>query len=157
MFNNNVRNLLKLFFFLFNSIDFFFFRSFIEEYFLMPNILQVLISYLKYNYVQKAIYIYNNDESTYRIYELLQLINNDEYFNNFSLDIRTIRYDDVYSLLYSIESNSFYKDQLPKYILLDLYSYDDYEKMFEKISHMGLYFIYFLLAFTEIMRDDDIS
>jgi len=109
----------------------------------MPNILRILINYLKYNYVQKAVYIYNNDESTYRIYDLLQLMNNDEYFNNFSLDIRTTRYEDVYSLLYSIESNSFHKDQLPKYILLDLYSYNDYENIFEKISHMGLYSISF--------------
>jgi hypothetical protein len=118
----------------------------------MPNILRVLINYLKYYHIQKAVYIYDNHESTERIYQLLQLMNDEEYFNNFSLDIRTTDYEDVYSLLYSIESNSFHKDQLPRYILLDLYSYDDYERMFEKISHMGLYFIDFLIR---IHRDYD--
>ncbi|CAF0775474.1 unnamed protein product [Rotaria sordida] len=112
--------------------------SFIQEYFIMPNILQVLINYLKFNHVQKAIYIYDNDEATYRIYELLELMNKDEYYNNISLDIRTTRNDDIYSILYSIESNSLQKDRLSSYIVLDLHSYDDYERMFEKISHMGL-------------------
>jgi hypothetical protein len=118
---------------------FYFDRSFNFEYSLMPNMLRVLISYLKYHHIQKAAYIYNNDQATRRIFELLQLMSNDEYFNNFSLDIRTTRHQDVYSLLYSIEVNSFNKEQPPKYILLDLDSYVDYEKMFEKISHMGLY------------------
>jgi hypothetical protein len=104
----------------------------------MPDPLRVLISYLKNHHVQKAAYIYDNDESTRRIYELLKLMNNDEYFNNFSLDIRATRYQDIYSLLYSIEIHSMNKDQPPKYILLDLESYSDYQRMFEKISHMGL-------------------
>jgi hypothetical protein len=104
----------------------------------MPNILRVLISYLKYYHIQKATYIYDNDGSTHRIYELLKLMNNDEYFNNFSLDIRTMRYQDIYSILYSIEIHSINKDQPPKYILLDLESYSNYQIMFEKISHMGL-------------------
>ena len=103
----------------------------------MPDILRVLISYLKYHHVQKAAYIYDNDESSHRIYELLKLMNDDEYFNNFSLDIRTTQYQDIYSLLYSIEIHTNIKDKPPKYILLDLQSYDDYEIMFEKISHMG--------------------
>jgi hypothetical protein len=68
-------------------------------------------------------------------------MNNDEYFNNFSLDIRITRYEDIYSLLYNIEVNTLDEDQLSTYILLDLYSYEDYERMFETISHMGLYFI----------------
>jgi len=109
----------------------------------MPDILRVLLSYLKYSHAHRAAYIYDNDESTHRIYELLRLMNSDEYFNDFTLDIRTTRYEDIYSLLYSIEANSFYKDDLPRYILLDLHSYDEYERMFEKISHMGLYFISF--------------
>ena len=100
---------------------------------------------MKYNGVQKAAYLYDTDESSYRIYELLKLMNNDEYFNDFSLDIRTIRYDDVYSLLYSIELNVLQKDQLPRYILLDLHSFDDHKRMFERISHMGWYFIYIVL------------
>ena len=73
------------------------------------------------------------------------------YINSFSLDIRTTRYQDVYSLLYSIEIHSITKEQPPKYILLDLESYSDYEKMFDKISHMGLYFWYFWLGFIEVM------
>jgi len=105
----------------------------------MPDILRVLISYLKYHHIQKIAYIYDNDESTRRIFELLKLMNNDEYFNNFSLDMRTTQYEDIYSLLYSIEIHSINKEQPPKYILLDLKSYLDYEKMFDKISHMGLY------------------
>jgi hypothetical protein len=108
----------------------------------MPDILRVLMSYLKYYHIQKAAYIYNNDESTRRIYELLKLMSDDEYFNSFSLDIRTTKYQDVYSLLYSIEIHSITKDQPPKYILLDLESYSDYEKMFDKISHMGLYYFH---------------
>jgi hypothetical protein len=105
----------------------------------MPNILRVLFSYLKFNHVHRAIYIYDNEESTHRIYELLKLMNYDEYFDDFILDIRTTVYEDVYSLLYSIESHSLHKDQVPRYVLLDLHSYDNYEKMFDKISHMGLY------------------
>ena len=104
----------------------------------MPNILHVLISYIKYNLIKKAVYIYDNNESSNRIYEFLQLMNRDEYFNNFSLDFRTTDYEDIYSLLYTIDTNSFHKDQLPKLVLLDLYSYKNYEIMFEKISHMGL-------------------
>ena len=122
--------------------SFCFFRSFIGEYFIIPNILQVLINYLKYNHIQKAAYIYNNNtDSSERISELLKLMNYDEYFNNFSLDIRIIYYEDIYSLLYNIEVNYLYKQQLTRYILLDLNSYEDYKRMFEKISHMGLYFI----------------
>jgi len=109
-----------------------------EEYILLPNILQVLINYFKYNHIQNAVYIHDNDQSNYRIYHLLELMNNEEYFNSFSLDIRIIN-DDIYSLLYSIEANSFQKNQLLNYILLDLYSYDQYEKIFQQISHMGLY------------------
>jgi hypothetical protein len=96
----------------------------------MPDVLRVLISYLKYHHIQKAAYIYDNAESTRRIYELLKLMNSDEYFNNFSLDIRTIRYQDIYSLLYSVEIHSINKDQPAKYILLDLESYSDYQVMF---------------------------
>jgi hypothetical protein len=110
----------------------------------MPDILRVLISYLKYHHIQKAAYIYDNDESTRRIYELLKYMNDDEYFTSFSLDIRTTQYQDVYSLLYSIEIHSINKEQPPKYILLDLQSYAEYERMFEKISHMGLYEIFLL-------------
>jgi hypothetical protein len=113
-----------------------------DEYSVMPDILRVLISYFKYHRLQKIVYIYDNDQSTRRIYELLKLMNNDEYFNNFSLDIRTTRYQDIYSLLYSIEINTINKEQPPKYILMDLESYVDYERMFEKISHMGLYWIF---------------
>ncbi|CAF0746219.1 unnamed protein product [Adineta steineri] len=113
-------------------------KSFTQDYYFMPNILQVLFNYLKFNLVHKAAYIYDHDESTHRIYELLRLMNSDEYFNDFRLDIRTTRYEDIYSLLYSIESHSSHTDQLPSYILLDLYSYDNYEIMFDKISHMGL-------------------
>lgn len=123
------------------TIIVFFLRSLHREYFLKPNIHQVLISYLKAHHIKKVVYIYNNDESTYKIYELLNLMNNDEYFNRFSLDIRTTRYEDIYSLLYNIDSMSFQKDQLTKYILLDLYLYEDYENILEKISHMGLYSI----------------
>jgi hypothetical protein len=141
MFNNNVCNL-KIHLF----ILIFFFRSPIQEYFLKPNILRVLISYLKYYQIRKAAYLYDNEGATRRIYDLLQLMNNDEYFDDFSLDIRTIDYEDVYSLLYSIESNSLHKDQPPRYILLDLESSYDYERMFEKISHMGLYSILILCS-----------
>ncbi|UJR28098.1 hypothetical protein I4U23_009353 [Adineta vaga] len=112
--------------------------SFAHEYFFMPNILRVLFNYLKFNHVHRAIYIYDNEESTHLIYDLLKLMNYDEYFDDFILDIRTTIYDDVYSLLYSIESHSLHKDQVPRYVLLDLHSYDNYEKMFDKISHMGL-------------------
>lgn len=63
----------------------------------------------------------------------------DEYFNNFSLEIRTTYDDDVYSLLYSIESHSFGKSQISRYVILDLPSFDQYQNMFEKISHMGSY------------------
>lgn len=122
-----------------NLYKFFFFRKLNQEYFLLPNILHGLINYLKFYQIKKLVYIYNNDESTYRIYELLKLMNNDEYFNRFSLDIRTIHYEDIYSLLYYIDSISFQKEKLTKYILLDLHTYDDYENIFEKISHMGLY------------------
>ncbi|CAF5096530.1 unnamed protein product [Rotaria magnacalcarata] len=110
-----------------------------QEYFVMPDILRILLSYLKYNRVNKAVYVYDNDESSYRIYELLELMNKDEYYNNFTLDLRTTSYEDVYSILYNIESNSLQKDQSLNYILLDLHSYDEYEKMLDKISHMGLY------------------
>ncbi len=120
-------------------MNFIFFRTSAQEYFVMPDILRVLISYLKYHHIQKIAYIYDNHESTRRIFELLKLMNNDEYFNNFSLDMRTTQYEDIYSLLYSIEIHSINKEQPPKYILLDLKSYLDYEKMFDKISHMGLY------------------
>jgi len=99
----------------------------------------VLINYLKYYHIQKALYIYDDEESTHRLYELLKIMNDDEYFINFSLDIRTIRQQDVYSLLYSIEIHSSNKDQPPKYIILDLDSYHDYAKIFDKISHMGAY------------------
>ncbi|CAF3366348.1 unnamed protein product [Rotaria sp. Silwood1] len=112
--------------------------SFSQEYFSTPDILQVLINYLKYNHVQQAIYLYDNNEAAHRIYELLELMNKDEYYNNFSLDIRTTLYRDVYSMLYDIEASSLQKDQLASYILLDFHSYDAYERMFEKISHMGL-------------------
>ncbi|CAF4739251.1 unnamed protein product, partial [Rotaria sp. Silwood1] len=110
--------------------------SFSQEYFSTPDILQVLINYLKYNHVQQAIYLYDNNEAAHRIYELLELMNKDEYYNNFSLDIRTTLYRDVYSMLYDIEASSLQKDQLASYILLDFHSYDAYERMFEKISHM---------------------
>jgi hypothetical protein len=113
----------------------------------MPDIIRVLTSYLKYHHIQKAAYIYDNNQSTRRIYELLKLMNDDEYFNNFSLDIRTTRYQDIYSLLYSIEIHSNNKEQPPKYILLDLESYDDYERMFDKISHMGLYEMFLFQRF----------
>ncbi|CAF0977628.1 unnamed protein product [Rotaria sp. Silwood1] len=112
--------------------------SFNYEYSVMPDILRVLISYLKYHHVQNAAYIYDNNEATHRIYELIQLMNNDEYFNDFSLNIRTARYQDVYSLLYSIEIHSINKERRAKYILLDFESSLDYERMFNKISHMGL-------------------
>lgn len=104
----------------------------------MPNILRVLLSYIKYHHIEKALYIYDNHESTQRVYELLQLMTNDEYFNNFLLDLRTIKYQDIYSLLYSIEIHTINKDQPIKYIILDLKSYTDYEMMFDKISHMGI-------------------
>ena len=129
-------------------IRIFFYRSFNREYFLRPNILQVLINYLKSNHIENAVYIYDNDQSKYRIYQLLELMNNDEYFNTFLLDIRIIvNDDDIYSLLYSIDANSFQKNQLFKYILLDFYSFDQYEKVFEQISHMGLYLIVLFLSY----------
>ncbi|CAF3809797.1 unnamed protein product [Rotaria magnacalcarata] len=112
--------------------------SFNYEYSVMPDILRVLLSFLKYYHVENAAYIYNNNEATRRIYELIKLMNNDEYFNDFSLNIRTTRNQDVYSLLYNIETHSMNKEQLPKYILLDLETYADYIRMFNKISHMGL-------------------
>ncbi|CAF1245495.1 unnamed protein product [Rotaria sordida] len=112
--------------------------SFNYEYSVMPDILHVLISYLKYHHIQNAAYIYDNDEAIYRIYELIKLMSTDEYFNDFSLNIRTTRNQDVYSLLYSIEIHSITKEQPPKYILLDLESSLDYDRMFNKISHMGL-------------------
>ncbi|UJR21339.1 hypothetical protein I4U23_024433 [Adineta vaga] len=112
--------------------------SFTQTYFVMPNILRVLISYLKYHSIRKIVYIYDNEEAKHRIYEFLQLANYDEYFNNFSLDIRTTRHEDVYSLLYSLDIHSNNREQPPKYILLDLELYVNYENMFEKISHMGL-------------------
>ena len=102
-----------------------------------PDVLRVLVSYLKYHRIQKAAYIYDNNEASRRIYELLKFINNDEYFNNFSLDLRATRQEDIYSLLYSIEVHSIHKDHPTKYILLDLGTYLDYETMFDKISHMG--------------------
>jgi hypothetical protein len=109
------------------------------EFVVMPDILRVLVSYLKYYRVERAAYIYDNDEAARRIYELLKFINNDDYFNHFSLNIRATRQDDIYSLLYSIEVNTIHKEQSPKYILLDLGTYMDYERMFDKISHMGSY------------------
>ncbi|CAF2405670.1 unnamed protein product [Rotaria sp. Silwood2] len=112
--------------------------SFNYEYSVMPDILRVLISYLKYHHVQNAAYIYDSHEATHRIYELIKLMNNDEYFNDFSLNIRTTRYQDVYSLLYSIEIHSINKERPAKYILLDFESSLDYDRMFNKISHMGL-------------------
>lgn len=130
----------RIFFFLYIR---FLFRSFTEEYSVMPYTLRVLLSYLKYHDIEKIVYIYDNNESTHRIYELLKLMNNDEYFNDFSLDIRTIQYEDIYSLLYSIEIHSHNKERPPKYIVLDLKSYSDYEIMFNKISHMGLYYFLF--------------
>ena len=105
----------------------------------MPDILRVLVNYLKYEHVHRAIYIYDRDEAKHRVYHLLQHINHDDYFNNFSLEIRTTEEKDIYSLLYNIESSSFAKDLTSRYIFLDLYSYADYEQMFEKISHMGAY------------------
>ena len=114
-------------------------RSFNREYFVMPNLLRVLISYLKYHHVRDAAYIYDSNEATYRIYELIKLMNVDEYFNDFSLNIKTTKYQDVYLLLYSIEIHSIIKDHPPKYILLDLETYLDYVRIFNKISHMGLY------------------
>lgn len=114
------------------------FRSTYQEHVVSPDILRVLVSYLKYHRIQKAAYIYDNEEATRRIYELLKLINNDEYFNNFTLDLRATRQEDIYSLLYSIEVHSIHKGHPIKYILLDLGTYADYEKMLDKISHMGL-------------------
>lgn len=99
----------------------------------------MLISYLKYHSIRRVVYIYDNEEAKQRIYEFLQLTNNDEYFNNFSLDIRPTQYEDVYSLLYSLDIHSNYKEQPSKYIVLDLELYVNYENMFEKISHMGSY------------------
>ncbi|CAF0723950.1 unnamed protein product [Adineta ricciae] len=112
--------------------------SFPQTYFVMPNILRVLISYLKHHSIRKIVYIYDNEEAKHRIYEFLQLTNYDEYFNNFSLDIRATQHEDVYSLLYSLDIHSNNREQPPKYILLDLELYVNYETMFEKISHMGL-------------------
>ena len=77
----------------------------------MPDSLRVLISYLKYHHVQKAAYIYDNEESSDRVYQLLKFMNYDEYFNNFSLDIRMTKHQDIYSLLYSIEIQTITKDQ----------------------------------------------
>jgi virulence-associated protein VapD len=129
-----------VFSFPFSRISFFFYRLFNQEYFLRSNILQVLIHYLKFNHIQNAVYIYdNNFQSKYRIYQLIELMNTEEYFNSFSLDIRIIQDEDIYSLLFSIEANSFQKNILSKYILLDFYSYDQYERIFQQISHMGLY------------------
>lgn len=119
----------------------------------MPDILRVLINYLKYNHVQKAAYIYDNNESPYRIYELLELMSKDEYFDNFSLDIRTTQYEDIYSILYSIESHTLHKDQLSRYVLLDLRSYANYERMFEKISHMGKYSRFVFFMYIENTKD----
>jgi len=113
-------------------------KLFDQEYYFRPNILQVLINYIKFSRIKKAIYIYNNDESTNRIYDLLKFFNIDEYFNRFSLDIRSIHHHDIYSLLYHIDSYSFEKNDRSRLILLDLYSYEDYKDLFEKISHMGL-------------------
>ena len=112
-------------------------RSSNEEYVLIPDILHVLVSYLKYHRIHRVAYIYDNDQAARRVYQLLKLLNTDDYFNGFSLDLRTTQYDDIYSLLYSIEVNVVHKDQPPKYILLDLASHKDYERMFDKISHMG--------------------
>jgi hypothetical protein len=102
-----------------------------------PDILRVLISYLKYHHIHQVAYIYDYNQAKHHVYHLLQYINNDEYFNNFSLEIRATHDDDIYSLLYNIESNSLGKDYASRYILLDLYSFDSYQYMFEKISHMG--------------------
>lgn len=114
-------------------------RSSNYEYSVMPDILRLLVSYFKYHRIRRAAYIYNNNEGSHRIYELIKLMNNDEYFNDFSLNVRTAYNQDVYPLLYSVEIDSVNKEQPPKYILLDLETYSDYSKMFDKISHMGLY------------------
>ncbi|CAF1156157.1 unnamed protein product [Adineta steineri] len=127
--------------------------SLTRSYTAMPDILRVLISYLKYHYIREIVYIYDNEEATYRIYDLLKLMNNDEYFNNFSLDIRVTRHEDIYSLLYSIDIHSNHKDQPPKYIVLDLKAFVDYENMFDKISHMGLtsdLYYYILLSSFDV-------
>ena len=102
----------------------------------MPNILRVLINYLKYHRARKAVYIYDHDDAAHRLFDLLQWMNSDDYFNDFSLEIRTT-HDDVYALLYSIETNSFSKEQSMRYIILDLHFHDEYERMFDRISHMG--------------------
>ena len=107
------------------------------EFIVTPDILRVLANYLKYHRIQKAAYIYDHSEAANRIYQFLQLLNTDEYFNNFSLDLRTTKHEDIYSLLYTIEVNYLQKDQRTKYILLDLETYEDYEEMFDKVSHMG--------------------
>ena len=114
-------------------------RSFQRDYFLLPNLLQILINYFKSNQIHNAVYIYDNVQSTDRIYQLLGLINADDYFHSFSFDIRIIDEENIYSLLYSIEWHSLEKNRLAKYVILDFDSYETYRRILEKISHMGLY------------------
>ena len=79
-------------------------------------------------------------QSTDRIYQLLGLINEDDYFfPSFSLDVRIIDEDNIYSLLYSIEWHSMEKNRPSKYVILDLDSLENYQRILEKISHMGWY------------------
>jgi hypothetical protein len=103
----------------------------------IPDILRVLLSYLRYHRIQTVAYIYDHHEAQRRIYELLKLINNDDYFNNFAVHFRSICQDDVYSILYSLEVNALNKEDSSRYVLLDLATYRNYELMFNKISHMG--------------------
>ena len=112
-------------------------RAFQRDYFLLPDLLQILVNYFKSNHIRNAVYIYENIQSSDRIYQLLGLMNEEEYFHSFSLDIRIIEDENIYSLLYSIEWHSRERNHLSKYVILDLDSYEDYQRIFEKISHMG--------------------
>ncbi|CAF0845238.1 unnamed protein product [Didymodactylos carnosus] len=105
---------------------------------LIPDLTQIIMSYLKHHHVQQAAYVYDNHEASQRLYRLLKLYSYDNSFYNFTFDVRSIaNSDDAYALLYSIEQHYRTKDQ-KRYILLDLSSNQSYMNMFDKISHMGM-------------------
>ncbi|CAF1453624.1 unnamed protein product, partial [Didymodactylos carnosus] len=105
---------------------------------LIPDFTQIIMSYLKYYHIQQAAYIYDNYESIKRLYELIKMYSYDNYFHNFTFNIRLIsNSDNAYALLYSIEQYYMTKDE-KRYILLDLSSHQSYVNMFDKISHMGM-------------------
>ena len=116
----------------------FFFRSAAARRWMLMDPLKLSAIYLKFYQVRKLVYIYDHRETSSRLYRFLEYLNEDDYFRNFSLEVRTTNDDDIYSLLYSIESQTFNKYDVKRYILLDLQSYDEFEFLFKKLSHMGL-------------------